>query len=674
MHIAIGNRIGRVKKTSSWNSGTYLSDDGFYIRKEIRDGYGCTDKTLTALGFAGIEDTDWTNIEKIFLLVPTNLTVSLITGGVRLDWDYLGSSLYEIEIWGNTDSNDSALLYTISAALKTKSEIITPVALRTYKIRVKDGATTGIFTDEVSIALLGSEKVVNGTFAVNVNDWTATDAGITSTRETTIFPNGGLKAQMVFAHECGIRQVISGLTSGKTYCVSAKAYAPSSNGTLRAASISTASAPSAATKESAQVTAEDVVQTITFFFTATGSTQNFYLLCLNRGSAWGTNNDIAYFDDVTIKEDLNDSDESKEAQRIITLNTSTITEAGAYLGKTVLMPGGYAYCFIRDMVMSEDNFLAYFSSDFMKYSYLWYKSHVDTVGVNAYIVPFMMSMDGTEHVANQLDCPMYLISGAYNYFKVTNDLDFVDDEIDFLKDLIDATNYSVNGLVENPDPTGAIVSWGFHDTIKIAGEVLYVSCLAYRAYQQISEMALANGDTAIYNDAISRMNTLKSAINSTFYVANAGKYYMKASTGLCSDQFDLAATCFAIYLGIVEPTEANLISEYIHTIITEINYLGAQKWVPDSHEFNPGVQMWEAEKVGNTYGAYQSGGYWVTSLAWFIYTLNLTHPEDVNAVISAAWTKSLSTNFFEWWNSTTGGTSTYTVSASVFALTKDILR
>ncbi len=607
-------------------------------------------------------------------LTVSSLAASLITGGVKLDWDYSGKITNEIEIWSKTGTDDYALAYTISAGLKTKSEIITPVPLRYYKIRVKSGSTYGTFSQEVSISLLGAEKISNGTFDTNINGWAATDAGVTVARETTIFTGGGLKMQMVFAHQCGILQTIAGLTSGKTYCVSAKAHAPSANGTPKAASISTNPAPSALTKESAQVTAEDVTQTISFFFVATGATQDFYLLCLNRGSAWGTNNDIAYFDDITIREDLNDSDESQQARRIIDLNTTAITEAGDYQGESVLMPGGYAYCFIRDMAMTEDNFLAYFSDSFLKNSYLWYKSHVDTVGANAYIVPYMLDLDGTEHNDQQLDCPMYLISAAYNYFKVSYDLDFVGDEIDFLKNLIDATNYSVNGLAENPDATGAVVSWGFHDTIKVSGELLCVSSLAYRSYQQIAEMALANGSTAIYNDSISRMATIKAAINSTFYVANAGKYYMKASTLLCADQFDLAGTCFAIYLGIVNTTEANLISEYIDTILNEIVYLGGQKWVPDSHEYDPGVQMWEAEKPGNTYGAYQSGGYWPATLAWFVYTLNLTHPEDVDAIISAAWTKSIATNFFEWWNATGGGTSTYTVSASVFPLAKDVLR
>ncbi len=39
----------------------------FKVRKGVRNGFFVVDKTMTATGFSGIENTDWTNILGILL-------------------------------------------------------------------------------------------------------------------------------------------------------------------------------------------------------------------------------------------------------------------------------------------------------------------------------------------------------------------------------------------------------------------------------------------------------------------------------------------------------------------------------------------------------------------------------------------------------------------------------
>lgn len=48
----------------------YMDDGVTYIRKGVRDGYFVVDIALTALAFAGIEDTDWENIKSIDIWTP----------------------------------------------------------------------------------------------------------------------------------------------------------------------------------------------------------------------------------------------------------------------------------------------------------------------------------------------------------------------------------------------------------------------------------------------------------------------------------------------------------------------------------------------------------------------------------------------------------------------------
>jgi hypothetical protein len=88
---------------------------------------------------------------------------------------------------------------------------------------------------------------------------------------------------------------------GKAYKVATDAYAPSTNGLVNGAVISVTSAPIAG-GANAQVSAEDVIQNITFTFVADATSVTLYLFVLNRNVAWGTSSDYAYFDNVTVKE------------------------------------------------------------------------------------------------------------------------------------------------------------------------------------------------------------------------------------------------------------------------------------------------------------------------------------------------------------------------------------
>jgi hypothetical protein len=107
--------------------------------------------------------------------IPTGLTLSIITGGVKIDWTDSSAGADQTEIWGRNDSDayDVNPLYTINAGTVTKSETIAPVDLRYYKIRAKNGTNYSDFTAEVSIAMLGAELVTDPYFA-NGALWTPT--------------------------------------------------------------------------------------------------------------------------------------------------------------------------------------------------------------------------------------------------------------------------------------------------------------------------------------------------------------------------------------------------------------------------------------------------------------------------------------------------------------------
>ena len=138
----------------------------------------------------------------------------------------------------------------------------------------------------------------NSTFDTSVGDW-AGDAGVTISRDTTVFTDGGIKLVTDGTAPRAAALALTGLTVGVAYKVTTTGYSPSSNTVVNGAVISADNNnPSTSTDESAQVTAEDVEQPLECFFTATATTATLYLLILNRGVAWGSAGDVAYFDNI----------------------------------------------------------------------------------------------------------------------------------------------------------------------------------------------------------------------------------------------------------------------------------------------------------------------------------------------------------------------------------------
>lgn len=91
---------------------------------------------------------------------PSGLTLSLVAGGVKIDWTDNSSGAIQVEIWARSDNGESELLTTINAGITTFNDITDPVDLRYYKIRGLIIGHYSEFTEEESIALLGAEMVV----------------------------------------------------------------------------------------------------------------------------------------------------------------------------------------------------------------------------------------------------------------------------------------------------------------------------------------------------------------------------------------------------------------------------------------------------------------------------------------------------------------------------------
>lgn len=235
---------------------------------------------------------------------PSGVTLTLISGGVKIDWTDNNGGTIPTEIWGQSDGGSYNLLYTIAAGTYTKSESIAPVVMRYYKLRVKDANHLSVYSDIASITMLGDEKVTNGTFASDVAGWTNVGQA-TRERETIIFSNGGMKGIVttggIWTADSDIRQTVAGLTIGKTYRLIADLYSPSGNyGNNRSIIYIDAYTGLKITN-----TTKGATETRTGNFTASATSHLVICSILNYGVSYGASTDYFYADNISVREILN---------------------------------------------------------------------------------------------------------------------------------------------------------------------------------------------------------------------------------------------------------------------------------------------------------------------------------------------------------------------------------
>jgi hypothetical protein len=90
---------------------------------------------------------------------PTGLILTLISGGVKIDFTDNTGGVAQHEIWAQSNGGVSTLLTTKNAGVVTHNDILTSVDLRYYKVRAKNGTEYSDFTAELSIAMLSAEMV-----------------------------------------------------------------------------------------------------------------------------------------------------------------------------------------------------------------------------------------------------------------------------------------------------------------------------------------------------------------------------------------------------------------------------------------------------------------------------------------------------------------------------------
>lgn len=167
------------------------------------------------------------------------------------------------------------------------------------------------------------------------------------------------------------------------------------------------------------------------------------------------------------------------------------------------------------------------------------------------------------------------------------------------------------GLVHiNPDLLWDRCPYGFTDTVRKQGDVLFSSLLFVQASRQLADLlTIANraDEGASWNR---QAHAVCVKIRDVFWDEQIGLFH--AATHKCREP-DIWGSALAVYLDIVTQEQALTIAHYFKGHYGEIVQRGQIRHLP-------GGVYWEQAA---TRDKYQNGAYWSTPTGWFVYTLDL---------------------------------------------------
>lgn len=189
-------------------------------------------------------------------------------------------------------------------------------------------------------------------------------------------------------------------------------------------------------------------------------------------------------------------------------------------------------------------------------------------------------------------------------------------------DLLDALVRCLRATPRNPQ-TGLVhirpdvpydrCPYGFTDTVRKQGDVLFTSLLLVQSAGRLAAMLEAGGraaDAAEWHGVAARA---AASCRTVFWDPEAGLF--RAATDRCREH-DLWGSAFAVFLGVAEPGQARAVAEALRRHYPGICQRGQFR------HLLPGV-VWEQACQP---GTYQNGGFWATPAGWFVYTLDLVDP------------------------------------------------
>ncbi len=195
-------------------------------------------------------------------------------------------------------------------------------------------------------------------------------------------------------------------------------------------------------------------------------------------------------------------------------------------------------------------------------------------------------------------------------------------DVTLLKENIDALVKTMQAVPRNP-ATGLVhikpegydrCPFGFTDTVRMAGDVLFSSLLFVEASRRLADLLVVADRHDQAKQWASEADTVAESIRKTFWNKQLGLF--RAATIRCREPH-IWGSAFAVYLSVADKTQSLAIANYFKDHYNQIVQAGQIRHLPDG-------MVWE--QCAAARDTYQNGAYWATPTGWFVYTLDLIDP------------------------------------------------
>ncbi len=213
------------------------------------------------------------------------------------------------------------------------------------------------------------------------------------------------------------------------------------------------------------------------------------------------------------------------------------------------------------------------------------------------------------------DGSQFTVGVAWHTYQKTKDSGLLVEVLDpLVKTLRAVPRNPKTGLVWiDPKQDWDRCPYGFTDTIRKQGDVLFCSLLFVQACRQLSDLLLEAQRKDASENWMREATHVSESVRSIFWDEDVG--LLRAATHKCREH-DIWGSAFAVFLGVTDPRQSKAISCYFKTNYDQIVQHGQVRHLP-------GGVYWEQGCVRDQY---QNGAYWATPVGWFAYTLDLADP------------------------------------------------
>jgi hypothetical protein len=220
------------------------------------------------------------------------------------------------------------------------------------------------------------------------------------------------------------------------------------------------------------------------------------------------------------------------------------------------------------------------------------------------------------------DGSQFTVGIAFHTYQITQNAEF-------LNELLTPLVKTMNAVPRNSE-TGLVYidsardwdrcPYGFTDTIRKQGDLLFCSLLFVQTCRQLSGLMLAGNHEIESIKWKQESIRVTESIRKVFWDADTGLF--RAATVKCREH-DIWGSAFAVYLGVADPNQSRDIAYYFKKNYDQIVSNGQIRHLP-------GGIYWEE---GCDRDQYQNGAYWATPTGWFVYSLDLVDPNLADQTI-----------------------------------------